>query len=159
FTTEPKLRLYRCDVAQDVYAEPSFLFPQLDRPLPSAELADRRATIAAIFTDRRNGRLARTVVNRIWPRVFGHGIVANPDEMDGKPWNPALLDWVASDFVRHDYDLKYLIRTLLTSRAYQMPAVPRTSEPVARNYVFDGPEVRRMTAEQFADAVGAITGE
>ena len=40
-----------------------------------------------------------------------------------------------------------------------MPAVPRTGEPPARGYVFAGPEVRRLTAEQFADAIGAITGE
>ena len=40
-----------------------------------------------------------------------------------------------------------------------MPAVARTGEPPARGYVFAGPEVRRMTAEQFADAIGSITGE
>ena len=45
----------------------------------------------------------------IWQRLLGHGIVGNPDEMDGKPWSPALLDWLASDFVEHGYDLKHLI--------------------------------------------------
>ena len=98
-------------------------------------------------------------MNRIWHRLFGRGIVANSDEMDGRPWSPALLDFLASDFVDHGYDVKYLIETILTSRAYQMPAVPRTGESSARDYVFAGPEVRRLTAEQFADAVGAITGE
>ncbi len=68
------------------------------------------------------------MVNRIWQRLLGHGIVANPDEMDGKPWSPALLDSVASDFVEHGYDLKHLIQTILTSRAYQMPAVSRRAE-------------------------------
>ena len=47
----------------------------------------------------------------------------------------------------------------MASRAYQMPAVARPGEPPARDYAFAGPEVRRMTAEQFGDAVGAITGE
>jgi hypothetical protein len=79
--------------------------------------------------------------------------------MDGVPWSPALLDWIASDLVEHDYDIKHLIAAILTSRAYQMPSVPRSGEPPARGYVFAGPEVRRMTAEQFADAIGAITGE
>ena len=156
---EPKLQLYRCDVAQDRYAEPGFLFPELSRAPASASLADRRAAAAAIFTDPRNGRLPRTLVNRVWQRLLGHGIVANPDEMDGKPWSPALLDWLASDFVEHGYDVKHLIATILTSRAYQMPAVARTGEPPARGYVFAGPEVRRLTAEQFADAIGSITGE
>ncbi len=159
FSSEPRLRLYRCDVAQDVYAEPQFLFPELSRPSASTALNDRKATIAAIVTDPRNGRLPRTLVNRLWLRLVGHGIVANPDEMDGKPWSAAVLDWMASDFVEHGYDIKHVIRTIVTSRAYQMPAVARRSEPAPRDYAFDGPEVRRLTAEQFNDAIGAITGE
>jgi hypothetical protein len=159
FSPEPKLQLFRCDVARDQYAEPAFLYPELTRAPASSSLADRRAAAAAILTDPRNGRFARTLVNRIWSRLVGHGIVTNSDEMDGKPWSPELLDWLASDFVEHRYDVKHLITTIVTSRAYQMPAVRRAAEPPARDYVFAGPEVRRMTAEQFGDAVGAITGE
>jgi hypothetical protein len=159
FSPDPKLQLYRCDIARNEFAEPAFFFPELHRASPSPSLADRRATAAAIFTDSRNGRMPRTVVNRLWTRLVGHGIVANSDEMDGKPWSPAVLDWLASDFVAHKYDLKHLIATIITSRAYQMPAVARTGEPPARDYAFRGPELRRLTAEQFADAVGTITGE
>ena len=103
--------------------EPAFLYPELNRAPASGSLADRRATAAAIFTDPRNGRLPRTIVNRIWQRLVGRGIVANPDEMDGRPWSPELLDWLASDFVEHRYDLKHLIATIVSSHAYQMPAV------------------------------------
>jgi hypothetical protein len=159
FSPEPKLQLFRCDIARDEYAQPSFFYPELGRPVPSPSLSDRRATAAAIFTDPRNGRMPRTAVNRIWTRLVGHGIVPNSDEMDGKPWSPALLDWLASDFVAHEYDVKHLIATIMTSRAYQMPAVSRKSEPPARDYAFRGPELRRLTAEQFADAIGTITGE
>jgi hypothetical protein len=159
FSPEPRLQLFRCDIARDEYAQPSFFYPELARPAPSPSLNDRRATAAAIFTDPRNGRMPRTAVNRIWARLMGHGIVPNSDEMDGKPWSPALLDWLASDFVAHKYDVKHLIATVMTSRAYQMPAVARKDEPPARNYAFRGPEVRRLTAEQFADAIGTITGE
>jgi len=159
FAPEPTLQMYRCDVALNRYAEPGFLFPELSRRPASALLADRRAAAAATFTDPRMGRLPRTLVNRIWQRLLGRGLVANPDEMDGVPWSPEVLDWLASDFVDHRYDIKHLIRTILTSRAYEMPAVPRTGEPPARGYAFAGPEVRRLTAEEFADAIGAITGE
>ena len=159
FSPEGRLQLFRCDIAQDGYAEPAFLYPELNRTPPSPSLADRRATIAAIFTDPRNGRLARTVVNRIWQRLLGHGIVASSDEMDGRPWSPVLLDWLASDFVSHGYDLKHLIATIVNSRAYQLPAVARTGEAPARDYGFGGPEVRRLTAEQWSDAIGAITGD
>ena len=159
FSPEPTLRMYRCDVAQDATAGPGFLFPELARTPRSDSLADRRAAAAAIFTDPRLGRVPRTIVNRVWQRLLGHGIVATPDEMDGEPWSPALLDWLASDFVAHKYDLKHLIATILSSRTYQMPSVSRPAEAPARGYVFAGPEVRRLSAEQFADAIGAITGE
>jgi hypothetical protein len=159
FSPEPKLQLFRCDVARDEFAEPGFLYPELHRVPVSSSLADRRAAAAAIFTDPRNGRMPRTLVNRIWTRLLGRGIVPNSDEMDGKPWSPDMLDWLASDFVDHQYDVKHLIATILSSRAYQMPAVTRAGEPPVRDYVFAGPEVRRLTAEQFADAVGVITGE
>jgi hypothetical protein len=159
FSPEPRLQLFRCDVARNEYAEPAFLFPDLHRAPASSSVADRRAAVAALFTARANGRMPRTVVNRIWTRLLGRGIVPNSDEMDGAPWSPAVLDWLASDFVAHGYDLKHLIATIMASRAYQLPAVPRTGELPARGYAFRGPEVRRLTAEQFADAIGAITGE
>ncbi len=158
FGEDERLRLYRCDVAQDDYATPAFLFPELNRVPPSASLPDRRRTVAAIFTDSRNGRMPRTIVNRIWHRLLGRGIVENPDEMDGVPWSPALLDWLASDFVESGYDLKRLMATIVSSKTYQMRAVPRVGEQ-PRGYVFRGPEVRRLTAEQFGDAIGAITGD
>ena len=78
---------------------PAFLFPGTEPRASVWSLADRRRTAAAIFTDPRNGRMPRTLVNRMWHRLFGRGIVENPDEMDGVPWSPALLDWLASDFV------------------------------------------------------------
>ncbi len=159
FSPEDRLQLYRCDVAQQEFARPAFLFSELDQAPKSSSLDDRRAAAASIFTDARNGRLPRTVVNRIWQRLLGHGIVANPDQMDDEPWSPELLDWLASDFVSSGYDLKHLIVTIASSRAYQMPAVARKADPPARDYVFQGPEIRRITAEQFDDAIGSLTGE
>jgi len=137
--------LFRCDTAIDQWATPSFLFPELNRKA----VTDRRVAAAAIFTDPRNGRLARTVVNRIWHRLLGRGIVADPDEMDGEPWSPELLDWLSADFVEHGYDLKRLIGTVVSSRTYQMTAAADGPGPVSR----------RLTAEQFADAIAAITGD
>ena len=158
FSAEEKLELYRCDVAQKKYASAEFLFPELNRPIASLDAADRRAAAAAIFTDPRNGRMPRTIVNRIWERLMGRGIVENVDEMDGEPWSPEVLDWLAADFVEHGYDLKHLIATVVTSRAYQLASVPQTAG-TPKEYVFRGPEVRRLTAEEFADAVASITGD
>ena len=158
FSEDARLRLYRCEVAQDDFATPRFLFPELNRVPASASLADRRSAAAAIFTDRRNGRMPRTIVNRLWHRLLGRGVVENPDDLDGVPWSPELLDWLASDFVAEGYDLKHVIETIVLSNAYQMRAVPRAGDQT-RVYVFRGPEIRRLTAEQFGDAVGAITGD
>ncbi len=169
FSADPKLELFRCDTATGQYAEPAFLYPELSRATPSESLNDRHATAATIFTDPRDGRLPRTLVNRVWQRLLGRGIVEQVDEMDGEPWSPELLDWLAGDFVDHQSDVKHLIATIMTSRAYQLPAPSRRSSPLdsaavartaqPRGYVFRGPEVRRMSAEEFADNIGAITGE
>jgi len=158
FSTEEKLQLFRCDVAQDQFATPAFLYPTLNRTPASGSVADRRSAAAAIFTDPRNGRLSRTVVNRLWQRLLGRGLVENPDEMDGEPWSPELLDWLASDFLENGYDVKHLMAEILSSRTYQMASVPSQSD-ASKHYVFRGPEVRRITAEEFADAIGSITGE
>jgi mono/diheme cytochrome c family protein len=158
FSSEDQLRLYRCDIAQEEYAAAGFLFPELNRPLSSMSAAARRASAAAIFTDPRNGRMPRTAVNRIWQRLLGRGIVENVDEMDGEPRSPELLDWLSSEFIANGYDLKSLIAAILTSRTYQLPAMPSAGEP-EKQFTFRGPEIRRLTAEQFSDAVASITGE
>jgi hypothetical protein len=79
FAPEPTLQMYRCDVALNRFAEPGFLFPELTRAPVSPSLADRRSAAAATFLDPRMGRLPRTLVNRIWHRLLGRGLVANPD--------------------------------------------------------------------------------
>ena len=100
FSPEPTLQMYRCDVraGQATPSRPS-CFPSC-RATPASAIAGRSPrAAAAIFTDPRNGRLPRTLVNRVWQRLLGRGIVANADEMDGRPWSPELLDWLAADFV------------------------------------------------------------
>jgi Protein of unknown function (DUF1553)/Protein of unknown function (DUF1549)/Planctomycete cytochrome C len=159
FSAEEKLQLYRCDVAQPgQFATAAYMYPELNRPLPSTSIQDRRAAIAAIFTDPRNGRLPRTIVNRIWEKLMGRGFVADSDDMDGEPWSPELLDYLASDFVKSGYDIKRLITAIVESNTYQMRAVARSGGPPAQ-YSFRGPELRRVTAEQFADAIAAVTGD
>ena len=59
--------------------------------------------------------------------------------MDGEPWNADLLDWLASDFTAHGSDLKYLLRLLMTSKAYQLPAAVSAEQP-EKPYVFRGPD-------------------
>ena len=78
--------------------------------------------------------------------------------MDAEPWDPNLLDWLAADFVEHGYNIRHLLRRIMTSAAYRLPAVPLSANAPSP-YVFRGPLYRRLTAEQFIDSVSAITGE
>ena len=148
--------VHRCEVSLGVKAEPRFLFPGGPSVSPSASLAEKRAVAARLFTAPENARLPRTYVNRIWKVLFGRGLVEPADIMEGKPWSKEILDWVSDDFAAHGYDTDHLLRTLLNSRAYQLPAVARTPD---KEFIFRGPVSRRLTGEQFLDAVSSITGE
>jgi len=158
FAPQSRLELVRCDVKTGTFTGPQLLYPELGAVPEEAPLTDRHAAAARFFTDPRNGRVARTIVNRYWQRLFGRGLVEPVDEMDGEPWNADLLDWLASDFAAQGSDLKYLLRLLTTSKAYQLPAAVSGEQP-EKPYVFRGPMVRRLSAEEFADSVSAITGE
>ncbi len=156
FSSEP-LEIARCDVKTGKLAEPRFLFPDLRTSQTGGSLAERRAEVARLFTTPENGRLARTLVNRYWKQLFGRGLVEPVDDMAAEPWNADLLDWLASDFADHGYDLKRLLHTITSSRAYQLPTQPEVKP--GQRYVFRGPQARRLSAEQFADAIASVTGE
>jgi hypothetical protein len=68
-----------------------------------------------------------------------------------------MLDALADDFVAHGYDIQFLLERIMNSRAYQAPAVLQTTAD--SEFVFRGPLLRRLTAEQYVDAVSSITGE
>ena len=158
FSDQNQLELVRCDVKTGKFTGPEFLFPQIGTVPENASLSERRAAAAKLFTSPDNGRLARTIVNRIWGRFFDYGLVEPVDEMDNRPWNPDLLDWLAMDLSDHRYDLKHLIRRIMTSRAYQLSSIPGQDDK-GKEYTFHGPRPRRLTAEQFVDAVSSLTGE
>jgi Protein of unknown function (DUF1553)/Protein of unknown function (DUF1549)/Planctomycete cytochrome C len=159
FADKP-LELHRCDKPIGKIAQVAFLYPQLGTIDAKASPAERRKQLAAIITSKKNGRLSRTIVNRLWAWFFGRGIVEPLDDMDQPPWNQDLLDWLASDLAAHKYDLKRTMTLICTSRAYRMKADPgdfRKSLGPER-FTFRGPLVKRMTAEQFGDAVSTLTG-
>jgi hypothetical protein len=158
FSDQNQLELVRCDVKTGKFTGPEFLFPQIGTVPENASPSERRAAAAKLFTSPDNGRLARTIANRIWGRFFDYGLVEPVDEMDNRPWNPDLLDWLAMDLADHEYDLKHLMRRIMTSRAYQLPSIPGQDEK-GKEYTFRGPRPRRLTAEQFVDAVSSLTGE
>lgn len=149
------LEINRCDLPTGNMAGRAILFKELGEISVDASTEQRLRELADFLTQPKDGRLYRTLVNRIWAQLMGRGIVEPVDVMDNLPWSQDLLDWLAYDFVKNDYDIKKLMFTILTSKTYQMPSVG-VKEPdllTAPNYVFNGMVRRRLTAEQFADAV------
>ncbi|MFO0942362.1 MAG: PSD1 and planctomycete cytochrome C domain-containing protein [Pirellulales bacterium] len=87
----------------------------------------RRRALADWLTAEDNPLTARVMVNRIWQFTFGTGIVDTPSDFGGNgslPTHPELLDWLASDFVQHDWSVKQIHRQLLVSRAFQQSSKP-----------------------------------
>lgn len=155
FSTD-KLELVRCDVPLGKFAEPRFPFEGINVKFDGT-IESRRRAVAEWITSNQNGRFARTIVNRYWKELLGRGLVEPADDMDATPWNEDLLDWLAADFVDHNYNLQHLMRRIMTSKAYQMPSAPEKA--VAKDYVFRGPRLRRLTAEEFEDTISAVTGD
>ena len=98
-------------------------------------------------------------MNRYWAHFFGRGIVEPLDDMrlTNPPSNPELLDALAERFVKSGYDLKGLVRTICTSRAYGLSSLPNESnasdrQSFARHYP------RRMGAEVLLDAIAQVSG-
>jgi len=116
-----------------------------------SESTDRLLTLAEWITT--NPLFAKSQVNRVWYHLMGRGLVDPID--DFRPTNPAshpeLLDQLAKDFTAQKYDLRWLIRLLMNSRAYQLSSEPNdtnASDEVNYSHVLP----RRLTAEQFLDA-------
>jgi len=154
---EKPLEMFRCDKPTGEMAGVAFLYPELGAIPAEADQKARQKRLAEIMTSRENGRLTRTLVNRIWQRLMGYGLVEPIDDMEQPGWNPDLLDWLAEDFVAGGHDMKQLLRRITTSQAYQLQAVGLPEQPGA-DYVFAGPAIRRMSAEQYRDALAQVTG-
>ena len=156
--SDTTLEINRCDVPTGAMSGTRIIFSELGTIDSTASVDEKLKQLAAYLTAPKNGRLYRTIVNRIWSQLMGRGIVAPADLMDNVPWSQDLLDWLASDFVENGNDLKKLIFTIATSRTYQLPSVEIKSEEeiLAEDYTFRGMHRRKLTAEQFADAVSAV---
>jgi hypothetical protein len=164
-TTIPKSRN-----AEDIL--PGFLSllgeaPAKVAPSPaSPNTTGRRAALATWLGQSDNRFTPRVIVNRIWQRHFGQGLVATTSDfghLGEKPSHPELLDWLSSYLVEHTWSLKDLHRLILTSAAYRQSALTRPSEMALAkdpdNRLLWRANVRRLEAEQIRDAMLTVTGE
>ena len=129
--------------------------PVMDDPF------DRRRKLADWLTARDNPFFARNIVNRFWGYYMGRGLVEPLDDLraTNPASNPELLDALAADFTEHRFDLKHLMRTIMNSHGYQLSSAPTSgNEADLNNVFFTHYTVKRLTAEQLADALDAVTG-
>jgi uncharacterized membrane protein len=155
---EKRLQIYRCDKPTGRMADTRLLWQNLGSIDSTLKRTKRLEVLAEKLIQPANGRIYRTLVNRIWKQMMGRGIVEPVDEMDNEPWSQDLLDWLAVDFVEKGYNIKELIYLIATSKTYQLPAESYQSQNLLKdkNFKFKGIIERRITAEQFSDAISQI---
>ena len=131
---------------------------QIDVQKGLYKTSELREQLAVSVTDPRNKYFSRVLVNRVWKTLVGRGFIEPVDDFrdDNKPVMPASLDYLAEEFVASDYDLRTLVRLVVTSDAYQREHAPSNSDEITRveleTHLLATP-VRRMIAESLYDSV------
>lgn len=121
---------------------------------------DTREQLAAMLTSPQNERFAKVIVNRVWERFLGRGLVHPVDDWEEADESyPELLRWLALDFVRNGYDLQDLSRKILNSNVYQRAVVAGVSPESEEAALFRGPVRRKLTGEQLLDSLYTATGK
>ncbi len=129
------------------------------KPIDTSGLRDRRVALAQWLTSPDNKLFARNVANRIWSYFMGSGLVEPVDDMraTNPASNPQLLDALADYFVQSGYDLRKLMRVIMTSRVYQLSCRPHPDFVSDRRF-YTHYNVKRLPAEVLLDAIDFACG-
>jgi hypothetical protein len=128
------------------------------KPLSLDSTIDRREYFVDWLTAADNPYFAKALVNRVWRNFMGRGLVEAEDDLreTNPPTNAELFDALAADFIKHSYDVKTLIRTIMNSAAYQRSSKP-TKANEADDRFYSRYLVRRLSAEVILDAYSQVT--
>ena len=139
-----------------VVAKPTFPY---EVKYEASEKATRRQQIAAWITSRDNALFVKSFVNRLWGYLFGVGIIEPIDDIRaGNPAaNPELLDYLSSEFLKSNFDVRHVVRLICMSRTYQLSV--KTNEWNRDDKTnFSHALARRLPAEVLFDALHTVTG-
>jgi len=120
---------------------------------------DRRVPFATWLTAPDNPMFARSLANRFWSYFFSRGIIDPVDDLrtTNPPINPELLDALTKDFLAHKFDVRHLMRTIVTSQTYQRSSIANDSNRHdTQNFSHAIP--RRISAESLLDSLVQATG-
>jgi hypothetical protein len=140
--------------------------PALPHYLPQKKIEGRELTrldLAEWLVARDNPLTARTVMNRLWKQFFGTGLSKVLDDLGAQgepPQNPALLDWLACEFMDSGWDLKHMVRAIVTSATYRQISTPTKEQFAADPYNRElaRQSAFRIDAELVRDNALAISG-
>ncbi len=126
-------------------------------------LQKNRLGLARWVTDKNNPLTARVFVNRVWAMLFGKGLVETAEDFGVQgnlPTHPELLDWLAADFMDHDWDIKYLIKHIMLSATYQQRSElrPDLKKADPENKLLARAPRFRMSGEMIRDYMLATSG-
>ena len=113
-----------------------------------------RLGLARWLTSRDHPLVSRVLINRVWQRVFGDGIVRTPEDfgMQGQqPPHPELLDWLAVELQDNEWDLKHMLRLMVTSRTFSQDSIRRKDLDDPENKLFARGPSHRLDAEVLRD--------
>ncbi len=134
-----------------------------DRAFPSGKMPpppkfSRKDTLADWITDSKNPYFARAVANRVWAQFLGRGLVHPVDNMSesNKPSHPELLDALSKAMIAQGFDLKWYIRELVNSQAYQVSGAGAVAD--AAPVWFERARSRPLSAEELRDAWTVAVG-
>lgn len=161
---QPNERVIFADTTGDL-VQPLRGKPQAPTPLDAQAISltspeDRRVPMAQWLTSPENPYFARAITNRVWKNFLGVGLVESVDDlrMTNPASNEKLLSEAAGYLVKNNFDLKTLMRTILTSETYQRSSVARPeNKDDGRFYARYYP--KRLMAEVMLDAVSQVTAE
>ena len=127
-------------------------------PFPDDAPANRLG-LAQWLTSPENPLTSRVLVNRIWQRVFGDGLVRTPEDLGRQgeqPTHPELLDWLAIEFQESGWDLQHLLRLMVTSRTFQQSSARSSAEFDPENRLLARGPSFRLDAEVIRD-IGLVS--
>lgn len=124
------------------------------KPAPAPEFSRRAQLIEIALRENDRDYFSKNLVNRMWNRIYGHGLVMPLDQMhpENPPSHPDLLDWLARDTYNNDYNIQRLIRGLILSKTYSQDSVYGGEKRPAK-FWFATANVKPMSPRQYAAAL------